>query len=63
MLYSENICEQKEEAMALIHVSYLSKALNRTVPITVILPVDKISISTMEYEEQEPFKTLYLLHG
>lgn len=49
--------------MALIQVSYLSKELNRTVPVTVILPVDKISFSTLDYEEQKPFKTLYLLHG
>ncbi len=50
--------------MALIQVSYLSKALNRTVPVTVILPVDKISFATMEYiRPREKYKTLYLLHG
>ena len=51
--------------MALIQVNYLSKALMRTVPLNVILPVDKISFMTMDYsmEEGKKFKTLYLLHG
>ena len=50
--------------MALIQVNYLSKVLFRTVPVQVILPVDKISFQTMEYEKRtEKFKTLYLLHG
>ena len=51
--------------MALIQVNYLSKALMRTVPVNVILPVDKISFATMDYAMQggQKFKTLYLLHG
>ncbi|MBR2828946.1 MAG: acetylesterase, partial [Solobacterium sp.] len=50
--------------MALIQVNYLSKALFRTVPVQVILPVDRISFETMDYEPvQRKFKTLYLLHG
>lgn len=52
--------------MALIQLSYLSVALNRTVPVTVILPADRVSFETMTYEQldrREPFKTLYLLHG
>ena len=51
--------------MALIHVNYLSKALFRTVPLQVILPVDKISFETMDYSVDKDckFKTLYLLHG
>ncbi|MBQ6356948.1 MAG: acetylesterase [Solobacterium sp.] len=50
--------------MALIQVNYLSKALFRTVPVQVILPVDRISFETMDYEPvKEKFKTLYLLHG
>ena len=50
--------------MALIQVNYLSKALFRTVPLNVILPVDKISFQTGGYvDHHEPYKTLYLLHG
>ncbi len=49
--------------MALIQMSYLSKALFRTVPVNVILPVDKISIPGGNYEDRAPYKTLYLLHG
>lgn len=51
--------------MALIQVNYVSKALMRTVPLNVILPVDKISFATMDYENRQgkKFKTLYLLHG
>ena len=46
--------------MALIQVNFISNCLKRTVPIQVILPVDKI---LSEEKEQKPFKTLYLLHG
>ena len=51
--------------MALIQVNYLSKALFRTVPLQVILPVDRISFETLDYtaKENQKFKTLYLLHG
>ncbi len=51
--------------MALIQVNYLSKALFRTVPLNVILPVDAISFETLDYrmKKGEKFKTLYLLHG
>ncbi|MBQ6524055.1 MAG: hypothetical protein IJI12_05285, partial [Atopobiaceae bacterium] len=50
--------------MALIQMNYLSNALLRTVPVNVILPVDKVSSKTRDYEAQtKPFKTLYLLHG
>lgn len=52
--------------MALIQLSYLSLALNRTVPVMVILPADTVSFETMTYKEgdcREKFKTLYLLHG
>lgn len=48
--------------MALIQANFVSKSLFRTVPIQVILPVDKFSM-TGETREQKPFKTLYLLHG
>lgn len=51
--------------MALIQVNYLSKALMRTVPVNVVLPVDKLSYETFSYEFKngQKFKTLYLLHG
>jgi len=50
--------------MALIQVNYMSKALMRTVPIQVILPVDKFTMVKESKEtEQKLFKTLYLLHG
>ena len=49
--------------MALIQINYLSKALFRTVPVNVILPVDKISFQTGDYIKTGQFKTLYLLHG
>lgn len=45
--------------MALIHMSFLSDALKRTVPVTVILPVD----NTVFAGERPEFPTLYLLHG
>ena len=40
--------------MALIQLEFKSKALKRTVPMTVILPIEKF---------QGPYPTLYLLHG
>lgn len=49
--------------MALIQANFVSKSLLRTVPIQVILPVDKFSMSGSAQKEQKPFKTLYLLHG
>ena len=49
--------------MALIQVNFVSKSLMRTVPIQVILPVDKFSLSDKPLREAKPFKTLYLLHG
>ena len=51
--------------MALLQVSYLSKALFRTVPLYVILPSDKIDYRTFGYanDRDKKFKTLYLLHG
>ena len=41
----------------------MSKALMRTVPMNVILPVDKMTFPGMPEREDKPFKTLYLLHG
>ncbi len=56
---------QKGHQMALIQVNYLSKALLRTVPVNVILPVDKINYESFSYAFPmgRKFKTLYLLHG
>ena len=48
--------------MALIQVNYVSAALQRTVPLQVILPVDKLTPDG-KLPKQKPFKTLYLLHG
>ena len=48
--------------MAFIQVSFMSKTLMRTVPLQVILPVDKFTFGQPKREEK-PFKTLYLLHG
>lgn len=49
--------------MALIEVNFMSKSLLRTVPIQVILPVDKFTMQDEGEREETSFKTLYLLHG
>lgn len=49
--------------MAIIQVNFMSQSLMRTVPIQVILPVDKITALGISSREEKPFKTLYLLHG
>lgn len=49
--------------MALIQVNFFSKSLMRTVPMNVILPVDKLVFPGMPVREDKPYKTLYLLHG
>ncbi len=48
--------------MALIQVNYVSNALQRTVPLQVILPVDKLTPDG-KLPKEKKFKTLYLLHG
>lgn len=48
--------------MALIQVNYISGALQRTVPVQVILPVDKLTPDG-KLSAPKKFKTLYLLHG
>lgn len=48
--------------MALIQVNYVSAALQRTVPVQVILPVDKLTPDGKLPAEKKS-KTLYLLHG
>lgn len=49
--------------MALIQVNFVSSSLFRTVPIQVILPVDKLPFPGRENKLPDTFKTLYLLHG
>lgn len=48
--------------MALIQLNYVSNALQRTVPVQVILPVDKLTPDG-KLPARKKFKTLYLLHG
>ena len=48
--------------MALIQFTYVSSALQRSVPVQVILPADKIAPDGT-YLPQKKYKTLYLLHG
>ena len=48
--------------MALIQVNYVSSVLERTVPLQVILPVDKLTPDGKLLPDKK-FKTLYLLHG
>ena len=55
--------KQEDKSMALIQVNFLSEALMRTVPVQVILPVDKMGVPGSTVREEKPFKTLYLLHG
>lgn len=49
--------------MALIQVNFMSKSLMRTIPVNVILPVDKLTFPGMPEKDAAPYKTLYLLHG
>ena len=49
--------------MAVIQLQYLSRALFRTVPVSVYLPVDRLSLEGYRMAPGERFKTLYLLHG
>lgn len=49
--------------MAYLQMNILSQSLMRTVPINVILPVDKMVFPGMPQREEKPYKTLYLLHG
>ena len=48
--------------MALIQVNFVSAALQRTVPVQVILPVDKLTPDG-KLPAEKKFRTLYLLHG
>lgn len=49
--------------MAYLQVNLLSRCLMRTVPVNVILPVDKLVFPGQPEPEEKPLKTLYLLHG
>lgn len=49
--------------MALLQMNLFSQSLMRTVPVNVILPVDKLPVPGMPKREDKPYKTLYLLHG
>lgn len=49
--------------MALIQMNLMTESLMRTVPVTVILPFDKICGENGVVCGERPFKTLYLLHG
>ena len=49
--------------MAFIQVSMMSECLMRTVPVTVILPTDKVVFPGQQARPNKPYKTLYLLHG
>ncbi len=49
--------------MALIQMSLMSQSLLRTVPVSVVLPADKMIIKGKPVRENKPYKTLYLLHG
>ena len=48
--------------MALIQINYVSAALQRTIPLQVILPIDKLTPDG-KLPKEKKFKTLYLLHG
>lgn len=49
--------------MAFIQMNIFSASLMRTVPVNVILPIDKMAIPGMPVRGDKPYKTLYLLHG
>lgn len=49
--------------MALLQVNFMARTLMRTVPVNVILPVDKLFAGQTGQPGTKPFKTLYLLHG
>ncbi len=49
--------------MAFIQMNIFSNALMRTVPVNMILPVDKLLPPGVPERGNKPYKTLYLLHG
>ena len=49
--------------MAFIQMNLMSESLMRTVPVNVILPVEKMVSPGMPKRGDKPYQTLYLLHG
>lgn len=49
--------------MALLQINLLSRSLMRTVPVTVVLPVDKMTDFNAPLLPEKKYPTLYLLHG
>lgn len=49
--------------MAQLQLNFISECLMRTVPVNVIIPLDKIPLPGTPKRADKPFKTLYLLHG
>lgn len=49
--------------MALIQMTLFSRSLMRTVPVTVVLPADKVPDLSAPLPPEKKFPTLYLLHG
>ena len=47
--------------MAIIKLNYLSKALLRTVDVTVVLPTDTLDMDTMTYNQKKEYKTIYYM--
>ena len=48
--------------MALLHISFFSKTLMRTIPLSVYLPSDAVDFNN-RYLSEGPYKALMLLHG
>ena len=48
--------------MALLHVSFFSKTLMRTIPLSVYIPSDAVDFNN-QYLCEGPYKALVLLHG
>lgn len=49
--------------MALLQINLLSRSLMRTVPVTVVLPADKMTDFNAPLLPEKKYPTLYLLHG
>ena len=55
MLFLER---ERENVMALIQMNLFSQTLMRTVPVSVILPVDKMVFPGRPVREDKPYRTL-----
>ncbi len=49
--------------MAFIQINMLAQSLMRTVPVNVIIPVDRLAVPGLPQHGDKPYKTLYLLNG